>query len=217
MTVAQIRRFTPFITRLFMLPALAFLAGPGSAWAETPDEVASQRQHVLDSLLTSGSHYSAAAERFVCAMGQEPATVLESRAGGAAFTPDASEGCVTSLMRVAHDGALPELYSKLLTELGGDTGVSEQLPRAIGAVVLGGKANVAIGNGKAAAITPALAFDAGFSVAYQDGNAARPPAMAQDKLTMLTEACLAQKEDAGACFSAGYIYGAQAFDAQASP
>jgi hypothetical protein len=145
-----------------------------------------------------------------CARGGEPARVAESRSQGAHFTPDAADGCVTALARTARDGRLPELYRKFLTEMGGSVGGSERWPRAIGAAVLNGNGKVAIGNSKAAEVTPALAFDAGFTVAYQEGSASKVVTTDTQQLKVIAEACLGQHQDAGTCFSAGYVYGARA-------
>ena len=84
---------------------------------------------------------------------------------------------------------------------------------SIGAAVLGNATKVAIGNGKAAVITPALAFDAGFTAAYQEKGDKAPIADAQ-QLKTLAEGCLGQRGDPGACYSAGYVYGIQAVKGQ---
>jgi len=186
-----------------VLARLAMAADPPG-----PAEVAAQRRESLDGMLTRDAAYTIADIRWVCAMGREPVSVAEDRQEGAYFTPDAADSCVAALVRTAHDGHLPELYSKLVVKLGGNADGYEQLPRAIGAAVLGGNGRVAIGNGKAAVVTPALAFDAGFAAAYA-GNAANKVADVH-QLRTLAESCLGQQQDAGACFSAGYAYGARA-------
>jgi hypothetical protein len=197
---------THWLTRPLMA---AMLAGGAGAFAASPAEITAQRQQLLDDMLTTDPPYAIAAERWVCAMGRSPSTVAENRAGGWAFFPDAADGCVTALVRTAHDRRLPELYGKLLTELGGSTDGPERLPKAIGAAVMNGSGKVAIGNGRAAVVTPALAFDAGFSVAYNDQAAAKGVAD-PGQLKALAEACLGQHQDTGTCFSAGYVYGTQA-------
>jgi hypothetical protein len=93
--------------------------------------------------------------------------------------------------------------------LGGSTDGPERLPKAIGAAVTNGTGKVAIGNGKAATVTPALAFDAGFTVAYSDRAATKGTAD-PGQLKALAEACLEQHQAAGTCFSVGYVYGVQA-------
>lgn len=200
--------------RVALLLATAALAagagqGPCSAVAASPADVAAQRQRLLNDMLTTDPPDVIAAERWVCAMGQAPGSVAESRSKGAYFFPDAADGCVTALLRTARDRRLPELYSRLLKELDGSMNGPEQLPKAIGASVTNGKGKVAIGNGKAAVVTPALAFDAGFTVAYS-GQVAAKGAADPGQLKALAEACLGQRQDAETCFSAGYVYGAQA-------
>ena len=71
-------------------------------------------------------------------------------------------------------------------------------------------------NGKAVAVPPALAFDAGFTAAYVGGAPKKDVANAQ-QLKAAAEACLAQQQDAGTCFSVGYVYGAQAVNMAAAP
>jgi len=188
---------------------LAVSASGAGALAASPAETAMQRQELLNDMLTTDPPDAISAERWVCAMGQSPGSVAESRVQGAYFFPDAADGCVTALVRTAHDRQLPELYGKLLIKLGGSTDALERLPKAIGAAVMNGTGKVAIGNDKAAVVTPALAFDAGFTVAYSD-HAAPRGATDSGQLKALAEACLGQRQDAGTCFSAGYVYGAQA-------
>ncbi len=202
---------TSYLKRGALL-ALAVVLGPVRGLAANPADVAAQRRQILDEMLTSDPPYAVAAQRWVCAMGQEPDSVAEHRAKGASFFPDAADSCVTALARSAHDHNLPALYGKLITELGGSSDASERLPHAIGAAVLNNATNVAIGNGKAAVVTPALAFDAGFTVSYQDGAAKK--AVNPERLKTLAEACLNQQQDAGTCFSAGYVYGARAFSGE---
>jgi hypothetical protein len=199
------------LAALIALTASATARGLLAAAPPSPAEVAAQRQEILNKMLTDEYQPALIANlRRSCALGQEPASVAESRAGGAWFTPDAADGCVTALVRTAHDRHLPELYGRLAVELGGSAAGYQGLPRAIGAAVLNGDGRVAIGNGKAMVATPALAFDAGFSVAYL-GGASNKQANA-DQLEAAAEACLAQQQKPGVCFSVGYVYGARAFN-----
>lgn len=200
---------------LAALLAVGVLAGSAQAFAAdsapSPAEIAARRQAALDEMLTAAFQPSLIANvRQSCALGMEPSHVVESRNGGAYFTPDAADSCVMALVRTAHDNRLTELYAKLLPELGGNAGAAEQLPRVIGAAVMGGNTKVAIGNGKVAEVTPALAFDAGFTVAYQAGDASNGETANSGQLKDIAEVCLAQQRDAKTCFSAGYVYGAQA-------
>jgi hypothetical protein len=199
-----------------LLAACMFVAVVGrarAAGAPSPAEIAAHRQEILDDMLSKDPPYAVAAQRWVCAMGQEPAGVTKSRSEGATFFPDAADSCVTALVRTARDRQLPALYGRLLAELGGNREGYERLPRTIGATVLNGTTKAAIGGGKAVEVTPALAFDAGFTVAYLDGAANQGAADAR-QLKTLTESCLAQGQDAGTCFSVGYASGANAFRAR---
>jgi hypothetical protein len=196
-----------------VLAAFIVLGGSAMGWAASPTEIAAHRQQILDDMLTAEYDPSLIQGlRRLCAVGGEPASVAESRKEGAYFTPDAVDSCVAALVRTAHDHRLPDLYRMLVGELGGSAD-HDKLPHAIGATVLHGSAKVAIGNNKAATVTPALAFDAGFTVAYQEGAANRGTADAQ-QLKTVAEACLDQSQDAGTCFSVGYVYGSRAFNAR---
>lgn len=198
-----------------VFPVLVSLACPPPGSAASPEEIATRRQEVLRNMLTEEYQPSLIAGlRWVCAMGRQPASVAGDRANGTYFTPDAGDSCVTALVRTARDNRLPELYGKLATEMGGNAAGSETLPRVIGAAVLSGDGKAPIGNGRVAVVTPALAFDAGFTVAYQEGTASKPVTVDAGKLKILAEACLGQHQDAGTCFSAGYVDGARAFKAQ---
>jgi hypothetical protein len=205
------------LARMAVLFALAALAGADEALAaetaRSPAQIAARRQESLDQLLSADFEPALIANlRQSCALGGEPARVVESRAGGAYFTPDAADGRVTALIRTAHDGHLLQLYEKLLTEMGGDVANYEKWPRVIGAAALAGKADVAIGANKAIELTPAIAFDAGFTVAYQEGKAGKSGTVIAATLKALAESCVGQHGDVAKCFSAGYMYGAHAFD-----
>lgn len=146
-----------------------------------------------------------------CALGEAPEQVAAKRASygpGQAF-PDASAMCLSSMAALGRQHHLLGFYEALVASAGGDPALSRTLPRAIGAAVLGGAAKVSLGGGKVAGVTPALAFDAGFTVAYDAG---RPPQAAANpvQLKAVAEACLSQRQDAGTCFSVGYVYGGRA-------
>jgi len=106
---------------------------------------------------------------------------------------------------------LLEFYRNLLVDLSGAAGEAERLPGAIAAVAMKPASNqVAIGNQRAAIVTAALAFDAGFTVAYRKGE--RHSAGMPDLQTLkpIAERCLSQSEaDLALCFSTGYVYGAR--------
>lgn len=176
------------------------------------EDIQQQRQVILTGLLTADPQDAATQQRWVCINGNEPSRVKEARAMGFDFTPDASDSCVAALTRSAKDRILSEPYKKLLAKTGGNVELSETLPKAIGAAVLDGKGKVSIGNGKAIIATAPIAFDAGFTVAYI--SAAPNKAGDPQKLKSIAESCLAGGRDAGTCFSIGYVYGAQAFNAR---
>jgi hypothetical protein len=207
------------LLRIAALGASAMLAGADGAAASehSPAEVAAHRQQILHDYLTDEFQPALIANlRESCAAGGEPTRVADSRAQGAYFTPDAADGCVAALVRTAHDGHLPELYRQLLMKIGGNVQDAEKWPRAVGAAVLGDSHKVPAGNHKSADVTPALAFDAGFTVGYQDDAADKAANADPAQLKPIAEACLAQRHDAGTCFSAGYLYGVQASRARSA-
>ena len=172
---------------------------------------AERRRDLVNAMVTKDSARDIENQRWLCAMGEEPNDVAEARKDGNDDEPDASDSCVMALILSARDRVLPDLYRKIIVKLGGDESGYEKLPHVIGASVLANYKQVNIGNGKAAVVTGALAFDAGFVVAYQDA-APKKEANAQ-KLKELTETCLANGDDAGTCFSIGYVQGSLAVNA----
>jgi hypothetical protein len=204
----SIARTCPMNRVIRLLFTGTLLSGLGLA----QQDIQQQRREILKALLTGDRPEKAAQRRSICINGGEPAGVKEARAMGFDFMPDASDSCLAALQRAAKDGTLTEPYRKLLKETGGDPDLSETLPKAMGASALSDKAKVSIGNGKAIILTSAIAFDAGFTVAYTSAA----PAKEGDskKLRSLAESCLGGGTDAGTCFSVGYLYGAQAFNAR---
>lgn len=175
-------------------------------------QIAEQRGDILRRMLSDQYPLNLVeAQRRTCSSGAQPGNVAHDRAQGADFTPDAADECVTALVRIARNNRLPELYVKLISQSGGSPSAASGFPKAAGAVALAGNDRVSIGNGKALVIAPALAFDAGFTVAYQDGKAAQPPDTDKAQLKMLASDCLAERRDVGTCFSVGYVYGSLAF------
>lgn len=192
------------------VPVLA--AGP-TGGTPSPTETAAHRQAILNDMLVKDPAYVIAAQRWLCAMGKKPAQVTEARAQGAYFFPDAVDSCVAALTRTARDQELTALYGRLLQELGGGQGEAARLPDTIGDTVMSGAAKVQIGNGKSMVVTPAIAFDAGFAVAFRQGAASAGSVNVQ-QLKAVTEDCLGQKRDAATCFSVGHAHGARAFGAR---
>lgn len=206
-------RFVSMSVVCHFLALLISIARPVFAQTDNSGEIQRQRQELVTALLTTDRPESVERQRWVCFNGNEPSLVKETRKEGFDFTPDASDSCVAALQRMAKDGKLGDTYRKLLAQTGGNVELSPKLPRAIGAAVLSGNGDVSIGNGKAVTATSSIAFDAGFTVAYTEG-AAKKQATSPQKLKAITEACLSNDKDAETCFSVGYLYGAQAFNAR---
>lgn len=183
------------------------LAAPAFA-----QNVQQQRTDIVTSLITTERPEKAAQQRWNCINGNETSRVEQARAAGMDFTPDASDSCVAALQRAANDKTLLDIYRRFLVETGGSTDMYEKLPKAIGASVLSGDGKVSIGNGKAISVTAPIAFDAGFTVACTD-HAAKKAADPQ-KLKALAQSCFSNEKEAGTCFSVGYVYGSQAFNAR---
>ena len=184
---------------------------PALAQTQPSQEVLSQRKELVDELRTA-PRWDVAQARWVCINGLESDRVREARADGLDFTPDASDSCVAALERDARDGQMIYIYQKFLTKIGGSPANAHTLPKAIGNAALSGNGKVYIGNNLATAVTPQMAFDAGFTVAFMESAAKKT--MAADKLKAAAEACAAGKQDAGTCFSVGYVYGSQAVSAR---
>ncbi len=194
--------------------ALLILVGfPALAQKDGPQEVQRQRQAIVNALLTSERQEKVSQQRWICMNGREPSSVKEARDMGFDSTPDAFDSCIAALQRSGRDRKLGDPYARLLSETGGNTELSKTLPKAVGASVLSGNGKVSIGNGKAITTTASIAFDAGFTVAHTE-RAAPKQGMDPQKLKAIAAACLHNDTDAGTCFSVGYVYGAQAFNAR---
>jgi hypothetical protein len=200
-------------TSIAALFTLILSAGADQGLAATPDEISAARRASVKRILTATPASAIADQRLTCMLGEEPGSVTEARRAGQYFIPDAADLCVAVLVRTAHDGHLPDLYRKLLTELGGNVELAEKLPLAIGNALLDGDGKVDLGNGKNTIVPPPLAFDAGFTVAYLKGDD-RVENMDAPKLKLVAESCLAVNKDSLTCFSAGYTYGQQAVRAR---
>jgi hypothetical protein len=191
-----------------LLPLSLLVVSAFWAQQESPAEIAASRQAVLDHMAKADA-LNSGIQRWVCAMGGEPDSVVEARAGGFGFTPDAIDSCLTALKRVAQIGDLLPMYARFAKELGGTEEGFKLLPRSIGSAALNNREGVLVGGGVGGKITPALAFDAGFTVAFTE-RVADKWTLETKKLREITADCLANKRDAGTCFSAGYLYGAHA-------
>jgi hypothetical protein len=154
--------------------------------------------------------------RQLCASGKGPESNAKARALGADTLADESDLCPAILARVASEGELLSLYRELLSSLDGSPALVDGLPAAIGAAVMKPAHEVPIGNQRAAVISAALAFDAGFTVAFNKHQAMAPGMPALPVLKPIAERCLgAAEQDLGLCYSTGYVYGARAVNGQA--
>lgn len=197
-------------------PVLALLLGiiwlaPAAAQQAAQAQERRERAEGLQHLLDGATPNQVAKGRRLCAAGSAQRTTDKSRALGSWGLADAADECPVLLLRQGRDGTLLTLYRELLVELTGQPVGHEQLPPAIGNAVMRGATQVPIGGSRAAAITAALAFDAGFTVAHAKGErhaAGMPDVRA---LRPVAERCLAQAErDLAVCYSTGYVYGARA-------
>lgn len=188
------------------------LSCPAFSQKYSPQEIQRQRQAIVTALLTTERQEQVSQQRWICINGREPSSVREARAMGFDSTPDASDSCIATLQRSAKDGVLIDVYKKFLAQTGGSPELSNKFPKAIGGAVLSGDGRVSIGNGQGIRVNASLAFDAGFTVAYTEAAAKKN--VDPEKLKAVAESCLGDDKDAGTCFSVGYVYGAQAFNAR---
>ncbi len=207
------------VQKLALVLTLFGIAILPPAWAQpaatVTSEVQRDRAEMLAYLLKEARPEQVLNSRKRCASGVAQDATDRSRVIGWTALPDAADQCPTVLLRQARDGLLLGLYRDLLVELSGQSAGHEQLPAAIGGAVMRGANQVPIGNQRAAAVTAALALDAGFTVAYQKGermNAGMPPLAA---LRPIADRCLRQQEsDLGLCYATGYTLGARAVSGQ---
>lgn len=200
--------------RKIAIAALAGLAAalPAIAQQGTPSaQVLAERASTLRGLAGEPQEVIAKTRR-ACAAGQASASTSRSRGFGDYMAPDTADYCAFALHLVGRAGQLLGLYQQLQTDLGGSRSGHEQLPMAIAAAVLKAKSNqVPIGNDRAAVISAALAFDAGFTMAYGKGERPSPGMPDIAALKPIAELCLAQAEpNLSLCYSTGYVYGARA-------
>jgi len=203
-----------FVMRVPVLMAAALALGVGAVPAlagPTREQIEADRREMVEDILTEAWPHQVERQRKLCFAGVEPERVAEVRAEGTYFTPDAADSCVATLTRHARDRALLFPYQKLVAIFHGDAAAAANLPRAIGAAAMNGKDSVFVANGKGTKIRPAMAFDAGFVVAYQDRAAVPTGKVAASTLRAVTEACLADKQDIATCYSIGVLYGAQTY------
>lgn len=200
-----------------MLVLAALIATGAAAQTHSPEEIAAHRREILDSFFAPDGADSAMRERRLCFLGKQPEKVAKDRAEGAYFMPDPADTCVAVLTRAGLDRQLISPYSELVESIGGDMAIVGTLPQAMGAATMAGQSTVPIGNGKGARVDAAIAFDAGFTVAFQE-KAATPAGGVNDaQLKAVTAACLGTRQDGSTCYSVGYLQGARAYQQHAAP
>lgn len=173
-----------------------------------------ERQEDLEATLTTIPLELTVGMRRTCAAGDAPANTTMSRTSGF-NSPDASDTCSMSLLRLAREGMLLNLYRDLMVSATGQTAGHEKIPAAVAAAAMRGGAEVSLGNQRAVAVSTSLAFDAGFTVAYQQRQAMTSSMPALQVLKPIAERCLAgQERDRGLCYATGLTYGARAVSGQ---
>jgi len=205
-------RLAVVVAALCLLLADAVISRAHAAEADKGSSAPPGPEAGLQAILNYDAAAVVLSDRRTCVAGRQPEAIRKERGQGWSSLLDAAETCVAVATRMARDGVLLQPYQELLTNLGNSSGGYDALPMAIAAAVLKTKSDrIPIGNGKAATITPAWAFDAGLTVAYQQKP--KPPARLPELATVkpTAERCLAQREtDLGLCYSTGYLYGLRA-------
>jgi hypothetical protein len=196
--------------------AVAMLVGVASGAEPTDTQIIAAH---LDAVLTTIPSAEIAEHRDKCITGAQAEAVAMAREVGLPGYADAADLCFAVLIRTARDGRLLDAYAKIVADNGGDATRVETLPDAVGGALLKQKStDVPIGNGLAVGIKPAVAFDAGFSVAYRAGDRDLSGLPGTDDLKETSEACLAQRaSDMGQCFWAGYALGAKSLNGHVPP
>lgn len=197
-----------------LLPVL----GLAAADAASPSDEEIIAAH-LKRILTTMSSDEVANDRDACITGVQADAVATAREVGLPGFADVSDLCVTVLIRTGRDGRLLDAYATIIAENRGDPSNVETLPDAIGGALLKQKStDVPIGNGLAVGIKPALAFDAGFVVAYRSDDRDMSGLPEAGQLKQSAEACLAQQSnDMASCFWSGYALAARALNGHLPP
>jgi len=196
---------------------LTAICAAGTSAAELTDEQVIAAH--LNAILTTIASEEVAKNRDECITGAQADTVAMAREVGLPGYADASDLCVTVLIRTGRDGRLLDAYATIIAENRGDPSNVETLPDAIGGALLKQKStDVPIGNGLAVGIKPALAFDAGFVVAYRSNDRDMSGLPEAGQLKLSAEACLAQRSnDMASCFWSGYALAARALNGHLPP
>jgi hypothetical protein len=144
-------------------------------------------------------------DREQCALGFEPRVVAEIRSttvdGHMRTFPDAGVFCVELLRRAAREDRLPDFYS--------DHHI-EHVPYEIRDYVAAKDKHTPAQDAWMGSVKPGTAFDAGFTVAYQEGAALPASKVDPAKLEAVVEACFNEKSPATTCYSIGYVQGSLA-------
>jgi len=196
--------------RLILLLALVAVSG---VQAQSTADIAAQRRDYLRDLLTDSPALVANLRRG-CVRGIVPGNHREELARGEAWSPDATDSCVTVLTRHGRDGTLDAIYRTILLEQVKDATGAHTLAGEIGSYVVTHKSDrVPLARGVALVVTTALAFDAGFTNGYRDTKqqAAAAQLPTEAALKPLAERCLGLDEsNLQGCYSAGYVFGLRA-------
>lgn len=197
-----------------ILAVVLALAG-AAVTSVAPGAAANERAGLINFLLKEASPEVVRASRNLCASGAAQKKIDRSRSLGNDGLLDAVDECPVILLRQAREGALLAFYSALLTQLVGKSDGHEHLPMAIATTVMRGENQVPVGSQRAAVVSAALAFDAGFTVAFQ-GKTALSPAMPElAALRLIANRCLQQQEpNLGLCYATGFTLGARAVSGQ---
>lgn len=201
---------------LAALALAVLIASEAVAQTHSPEEIAADRREAVDRLFRPDYADVAVRERRLCFRGEQPKKVAKDRQDGAYFIPDPADTCIAALARLGRDRQLAEQYHRLVEAVGGDNAVVNGLPRAISDAAASGRATVVVGGGKGIDVTPSMAFDAGFTVAFQEGAATPTGRIDDARLKAVTESCLGDDQAAATCASVGYLQGARAFARQAT-
>lgn len=101
-------------------------ASLGCASVASAQDLQAERQATLDMLLTTTPLVDVGTDREHCASGDEPEAIAHSRSLGALSLPDASDYCITVLIRLARNGGLAPIRDANAAETTGavalDTG-----------------------------------------------------------------------------------------------
>ena len=187
--------------------ALAFMLSSGQialATAAVPDSGSPNDQHWINQLapLLVGqlTPELLKRDREQCALGFEPKVVAEIRStsvdGHMRTFPDAGVFCVELLRRAAREDRLPDFYS--------DHHI-EHVPYEIRDYIAAKDKRTPAQDAWMGSVKPSTAFDAGFTVAFQEGAAIPAGKVDAAKLEAATEACFNENSPTTTCYSIGYV------------